>query len=208
MSSRLPPGVMLLRDHHESTTRRVILQAARRLFAERGYQSTPIRLLAKQAGVAVQTIYTTFGSKAGVLQALPDLIDEEVGTFEMLEQLERTDEPRELLSLFARLRRRFPEQCGDIIAALRNGAASDPEIAAALNEGVRRRRFGVSRMISRIHAQGLLKEELTVERATAIALALAVDEVCDVLVDQSGWSYDEYESWLAETFAALLLRDA
>ena len=207
MSSRLPTEVTRLRDHHDSTTRRVILKAARQLFAERGYQATPVRLLAQQSGVAVQTIYSTFGSKAGVLKDMLDLIDEEAGVLDVFEQLQQTDVPREMLGLFARLRRQFPERCGDIIHNLRSGAASDMDIAAAVNEGSQRRRHGLSLVIERISAQGKLKDELSVERATDIAAAISADEVCDVLVEQGGWSFDDYEGWLSDTLATLLLRD-
>ncbi len=36
--------------------------------------------------MAVQTVYATFGSKAGVLQALPDTIDQEAGLYEIVER--------------------------------------------------------------------------------------------------------------------------
>src|SRR5918999_5508512 len=160
MSSGVPPGVKRLREQHEATTRRTILRAARRLFAERGYAATPVRLLAEQAGVAVQTIYDTFGSKSGVLRGLPDLLDEEAGVYELVGQLERAHLPAELFALYARLRRQIRERCGDIIRILRAGAASDAEIAATLAEGMRRRRFGLLRVMERVAATGMLKEEL------------------------------------------------
>ena len=37
------------------------------LFADRGYTATTIELIAETAGVAVQTIYNTLGSKRGIL---------------------------------------------------------------------------------------------------------------------------------------------
>jgi AcrR family transcriptional regulator len=58
------PGVVRLRDQQATLTRRTILTAARRLFAERGYAATSLRLLAPTAGVSPQTIYTTYGSEA------------------------------------------------------------------------------------------------------------------------------------------------
>jgi AcrR family transcriptional regulator len=206
MSSGVPPGVRRLREQHEATTRRTILEAARRLFAERGYAATPVRLLARQSGVAVQTVYDTFGSKAGVLRGLPDLLDEEAGVYELVEQLERTRVPAELFALYARLRRQIRERCGDIVRILRAGAASDAEIAAALAEGLRRRRFGLNRVMERIAATGMLKEGLSAERAADIASAVMSDEVCDILVEQGTWSFDDYESWMTTTLTVLLLR--
>jgi hypothetical protein len=51
-----------------------------------------------------------------------------------------------------------------------------------------------------------LAPHLTVERAADIATALMTDEVCDALVDDAGWSYDEYEDWLTETLVTLLMQ--
>jgi AcrR family transcriptional regulator len=208
VSSAIPPGIQRLREQHGAVTRRTILQAARTVFAEQGYAATPIRLLARRAGVAVQTIYDTFGSKAGVLRGMPDLIDEEAGVFELVAALERAESPEEALQLYARLRRQIRERCGDVVAILRSGAVVETEIAAVLAEGTRRRRFGLRHLIERLSEAGALKEDLSVERATDIASALVTDEVCDVLVDQGGWSYDDYEAWTARTLVTLLLRNS
>ena len=207
MSSDDIPGAARLREHHASTTRGVILRAARRLFAEYGFSGTPIRLLAKESGVAVQTIYATFGSKAGVLRSLPDTIDQEAGLYEIAEQIDHTSVPREKLALFARLRRQFSERCGDIIDSLHAGAASEPMLAETLAVGLQRRRDAVSRIIERITELGMLRENLTPGRAVDVVCAMATDEVCDSLVKQSGWSFDEYELWLSDTISMLVLRD-
>jgi len=203
-----PPGVKPLRAQHEAVTRRTILQAARHLFAEGGYAATPIRLLAQRAGVAVQTIYGTFGSKAGVLQGMPDLVDEEAGVYELITELDHTQEPAQLLALYARIRRQIRERCGDIIRILRSGAAVDPDIAATLAEGMRRRRFGLMRLMERLAANHALKEGLSADRAADIASGILSDEVCDILVEQGTWSLDDYESWTTSTLVTLLLRDS
>lgn len=44
-----------------------MLDAARRLFETRGYQSTTVREIARQAGVAVGSVFTTFSSKGEIL---------------------------------------------------------------------------------------------------------------------------------------------
>ena len=60
-------------------TRRDILHTARELFARQGYAATSVTDIAREAGVAVQTIYARLGSKRGMLMALIDLIDQEAG---------------------------------------------------------------------------------------------------------------------------------
>src|SRR4051794_6832906 len=54
-------------------SRREILEAAHRLFVERGYVATSIPAIAAEAGVAVQTIYNTVGSKREVLGGVIEL---------------------------------------------------------------------------------------------------------------------------------------
>ena len=52
---------------------------ARQLFAEHGYANTSVQQIAEESGVAVQTIYSSVGTKAALLLALNGLIDEEAG---------------------------------------------------------------------------------------------------------------------------------
>jgi AcrR family transcriptional regulator len=195
-----------LRQQHGAVTRRAILQAARRLFADRGFANTTVRELAERAGVAVQTIYGTFGSKAGVLMGLVDLLDEEAGIEAVLVRIRDTEDPREVLRLTARICRQVRERCGDIVLMARQGASTDERIAAALAEGLARRNAGLEMIVRRLDSQGALREGLDPRVATDIAAALATDEICDVLVDQRHWSYDDYERWLADTLAQQLLR--
>ena len=68
-------------------TRREILDAARRLFAEHGYASTSVQQIAAESGVAVQTIYSSVGSKAALVLALNDLIDDEADVAELTARL-------------------------------------------------------------------------------------------------------------------------
>jgi AcrR family transcriptional regulator len=191
------PGVVRLHAQREALTRQTILRAARELFAERGYAKTPVRLLAQRAGVVPQTIYATYGSKAGVLAGLPDLLDEEAGIVELFAARTKTDDPVELLGILARINRQIRERGGDIIKILRSGAAVDPDIAKTMAEGHRRRRLGAEAVLARI-------PDLP-DRAADIATALMADEICDILVDQCQWSYDDYENWLASALVTQLL---
>jgi AcrR family transcriptional regulator len=198
--------VVPLRQQHSALTRRAILQAARQLYAERGFANTTVRELAEAAGVAVQTIYGTFGSKAGVMMSLVDLLDEEAGIAAILAEIHEAEDPRAILRLTARICRQVRERCGDIVRTGRQGAATDEGVAAALAEGLGRRNAGLATIIQGLHSQRALREGLDPQRAADIAAALASDEICDVLVDQRNWSYDDYERWLADALAQQLLR--
>ena len=51
-----------LREERARETRLRIRKSARRLFAARGFAETTIAQIAKDAGVAPQTVYAVFGS--------------------------------------------------------------------------------------------------------------------------------------------------
>ena len=58
---------MGVREEQKAATREKVLEAARDLFNEIGYDETTIRAIAERAGVSVGSVFTTFASKAEVL---------------------------------------------------------------------------------------------------------------------------------------------
>jgi len=59
-----------LNEQMREASRRRILKAAMRLFASRGYAGTPVRAIARSAGISVGLMYNYFPTKAHVLGAL------------------------------------------------------------------------------------------------------------------------------------------
>jgi AcrR family transcriptional regulator len=196
------PAIVRLRDRREALTLRTILTAARGLFAAHGYARTPIRHIAQEAGVAPQTVYAHFGSKAGVLGGLVDLLDDEAGIPDLVAESVAMTDPAELLGLLARVNRQVMQRCGDIIAILRSGAAVEPDIAATQAEGLRRNRLGAQTIIERIRHAGADTDPRSVD----IVMALMSTEIYDRLVGDAGWSPDDYEAWLAHTLVTVVLR--
>jgi TetR/AcrR family transcriptional regulator, cholesterol catabolism regulator len=65
------------REEQKQRTRARILAAARKLFADPGYEATTIRMIAAEAGVAAGSVFTTFESKEDVLFAIStEMFDE------------------------------------------------------------------------------------------------------------------------------------
>jgi AcrR family transcriptional regulator len=147
------------REQMALQTRRDILQAARRLFAERGYTATSVNDIAEEAGVAVQTIYTRLGSKRGIVMALVELIDDEAGVPEAAATIATARTPEDVLRGQNRLTRDLQERCGDIVGALIAAAAQEPEVEQAVAEGLRRHRQGVRFTIERIAELGGLRRD-------------------------------------------------
>jgi len=62
-------------DKHRPKTRKDrIMDAALRIFAEKGFQNTTITEISKEAGVSEATVYEYFGTKEDLLFAIPEKI--------------------------------------------------------------------------------------------------------------------------------------
>src|SRR6478672_9140777 len=61
------------RREQAAATRQEILEAAERLFGQKGYAATTMAAIAAEAGVALKTVYVAFETKSGVLRALWNL---------------------------------------------------------------------------------------------------------------------------------------
>src|ERR671923_2115202 len=62
------------RREQAAATRRLILDAAQRLFERDGYAATTMAAIATEAGVALKTVYVAFETKSGVLRGLWHLL--------------------------------------------------------------------------------------------------------------------------------------
>lgn len=197
-----------VRAAREGVTRAAVLDAARRLFAESGYGRTSIRQLAATAGVAPRTIYLTFGSKRGVLQALADNLSVEAGEAAVRAAGEGADDPRSLLGLVAGLYRHLYEHGNDVIVLLREGAASEPDLREAVEAGLGRSRASVAELCERLDELGALRPGLSVDAAAGHALVLLSHDGYDELVVRRGWGHDTYQRWLRSSLEHALLAQA
>ena len=83
------------------SSRNAILQAALRLFAERGYHATTIEAIAREAGIAKGLVYNYFSSKQELLRQLVLLGFREFE--ELLPELLRTADPVQRLHVLFEL---------------------------------------------------------------------------------------------------------
>jgi len=184
-------------------TRRLIVDAARKLFLERGYAATTMDAIAKEADVAVSTVYAIYENKRTILRAIREAWHEQTRAREINEEASRQPNPERRLEMVAHASRRQWEAGGDLVAIYQGAAAADREAAAELREALRGRRAALDRIVEGMAA--VLRPDLDVGRAAAILRALSRAELYRELVEESGWSPDEYEAWLSETLKEQLL---
>jgi AcrR family transcriptional regulator len=202
-----PPVKGTRRERQAADTRREILEAAQRLFAARGYAATSVADVAAEAGVAIQTIYSSVGSKRALVGSLADHLDERSGVSDTRAAMQAAADPREVIRLGVRLTRAFHEHAGDLLRALVSAAAIEPEMAAILEEGRRRHRAGTLATVKLIASRWGLRDGLTAARGGAIFATLTSIPTWQGLLDEHGWSFDEIEDWMVATLAGALLAE-
>jgi TetR/AcrR family transcriptional regulator of autoinduction and epiphytic fitness len=199
------------RARQAQETRRRIVEAAALLFVRAGYSATSINAIAEQAGVAVPTVYASLRSKANILRAVVELTvrgDDEAAPLvsrRRWQEIERQQDPREQLALFARLHRQICDREAAVFAQLEAAAGADPEATQLLAEHDLRRYETQRRLARSLHRRKQLKPGLAVREAADVIWTLASERSYLALVRDRGWKADDYERWVAEQLAAGLL---
>jgi AcrR family transcriptional regulator len=184
-------------------TRRLIVDAARKLFSERGYSATTMDAIAEEAGVAVSTVYAVYKNKRTILRAIREAWHEQTRAREINEEASRQPDPERRLEMVANATRRQWETGGAVVAIYQGAAAADREAAAEQRQALRGRRAALDRVVEGM--KEALRPDLDEDRAAAILRALCRPEVYRELVGESGWSPNEYEAWLFKTLTEQLL---
>ena len=203
------------RAERAEATRRRVVEAASRLFVERGYQATTIESVADAADVSVETIYKRFGNKAGLLKAARKVAvagapePSAFFTFPSVpidEAIRAASGQEARLRTLAELSSQRIERLAPFHRMLRNAGTGDPELAEFVANDHASRRESQRANIRFIAEGGPLR--LDVEEAADTYSALANPDVFLLLIDQFGWTAQTYREWLAETVTRLLLADS
>lgn len=186
-------------------TRHDILQAARHRFATVGYSATTLKDIAGDAGVSVQTVYDSIGSKPELVRRLNDLIDLEAGVGEIAATLHQETDPSAVVRIPARITRQLLERCGDILRASLAGSYAEPELTPLIDEGQRRHRSGADAVARRLEDLGALRPGITRTEAASTIAAVADFRVALILHDEHGLQGDMLESWISGVTARSLM---
>lgn len=201
------------RREQAAATRERILGAAHLLFERDGYASTTMAAIAREAGVALKTVYLAFDTKSGVLRALwnlrlrGDSADVPVAQREWYREMLAEPDPRRQLELNARNSRRVKARAGWLLEVIRGAAPVDPDVAVLWERIETDFHANQRAVVESLHAKGALRPGLDLLGATDVLWTINHPAVWHLLVTTRGWSHDAFEAWLAETFCAQLLRD-
>lgn len=205
-------------------TRRRMVNAAYVQFCANGYLGTTITAVAKDAGVAVPTIYYTFGTKARLLEealgaaivgfdqwAEPPLdpsIEELLPWHHWWTDFTAVPTAAEAFAMFLTHGAAILERVAPLVVAL-HGTAGDPEAADVARIAEQRRVKAYREAVRAIAAkQGGLRNGLTVKAATDVLVVLFSAELYQSIRHGRGWSASRTTHFLHDLLSAQLLGTA
>jgi AcrR family transcriptional regulator len=191
-------------------TQLAIVEAASRLFLVRGYHATSIGMIATEAGVAVQTIYNSVGSKRDLLSRVLDFAaageraPAPVPQF-MREQGEREPDPRRIIAQLIEFWRGALPRTAPIFRIIREVAATDPEIATLERTRAAQRLSNYEQAAKLLAERDTLRSGTTIEAAAATIFAIGHPESYRALVLDGDWDDAQWCKWAQETLENTLL---
>lgn len=187
------------------TTRVRILQAAKESFLQRGFGGTTIRLVADEAVVSQETIYKTFKTKAALLKAVYDVSlagdDEPIPLAERPEAIAAREatNPAAAATAYAELAQLISSRVDPLLRVLLGSRDSDKALGEFARTTEQERLKGSTFWVGNWEASGLLRKDITTERAIESLWALNSPQMRWLLLDH-GWTEQEYTLWLADMF--------
>jgi AcrR family transcriptional regulator len=185
-------------------TRAAVLGAARDRFLQVGYVATTVDAVAAAAEVSPATVYGTFGSKRGLLEAAIDEAivgdAEQVPLFERewVEQLAAVPDPRDRIPPLYRGLADAYERSAQLDGVLEEAAVGDPalaELRAAVRE---RQRADNERFCALILGDELVFRSVDRTRDREALGVLGGIDVFRRLTRDFGWTSSQWEDWVVE----------
>jgi AcrR family transcriptional regulator len=200
-----------LRRSQAAATRIAIIDAATRLFIERGYGATSIDDIAREAGVSRATVFTAVGGKGVVLKTAYDVAL--VGDDEPVPMPQRpwaqgvrlATTAEAMLDAYADLVLVVAGRIGAIAEAIRGAAATDPDVRHVFDAIEQERLVGANNIVRMAIERGGIRAGLDAERAADVVWALNDPGLYVRLVHRRGWPPEAFRDWLAATLRAQLL---
>lgn len=194
-----------LRAERAEETRSRIIDAARELFAGRGFAGTTMAVIAERAGVAGPTVYATFSSKAEIVRQLVGRLELEADGEAWLARIAAEPDPMRKLDLYAAWHRELFSSGKDVLRAA-TYAGDDPAVLDLREQGDANALAWLMPIVEALAEANLLAQEVTPKLAIDRALLLSSVELYFRATDGRGWSDDEYQQWLMGALRQQLLR--
>ena len=178
-------------------TQAALLEAAREIVEERGLPALTMGAVAELAGVTRRSVYLRFESRAHLLTALFDHVNEREDLATSLRPVQNAPDAETAIQAWAAHVARFHPRVLRIARAVQSMQGTDPD-AAEHWRLVQEDWHRLCRLVARrIDDEKALASGWTVGTSADMLHALMSLDVLETLIDQRGWSTDDFAAHLA-----------
>ena len=191
------------REERARQRRQRVVDAALRLFLERGYVATTIDAIAREATVASATVYQAFGTKHAILARILDVTiagDAEPAALldrDWVRQVGQDPDPRRRLAVVVQHTAQVAARTAPVKEVMRDAAAADPAVRQLLRDDDQRRYITQQALVGLVIGDGPLRAGCDRGRAVDTFFALVNSHSYQMLAEHLGWSPDDWQQWLA-----------
>lgn len=189
-----------------AATRVKIVDAATELFLTDGFVTTTMAAIAKEAGVAVQTLYMSFGNKTAILQAAFDKalrgpLSSDILETDWAQQVFSDADGLAALRLFCERSAEVMGRAAPLFEVMRS-ASADPEVGEMLVHNKRLRYDGFRRVVEAISSRAGFNPHLSVDDAHGILYTVLSEDGYLLMITEHGWTQERWIDWVTGTVAA------
>lgn len=195
------------REEYADQTRRAVVDAARTLFAERGYLVTTVNEIAAASRVSPGTVYQQCGGKQGLLRTLMDIWTTSELVQATLDLVENVSTLDELLDVLSQSYLEFWRRYDDIVQLVLATAAHDEGAAAALASATERHRSALHTIANAVRRHLDLPASFTDDDFADLTLYhYGPQSGFHFTVTVLGWSHERAQRFLRSQLSSSLRR--
>ena len=200
-----PPRQPRRRDEYAQQTRDAVLDAARALFADRGFMATTVDDIAASSRVSSGTVYQQCGGKYGLLRTLLSLWTNAPSLPRAADDADAADSGDAVFDLLGHAYLEMYRQFGDVIGLGVAIAPFDEESAACLRDINAKQRVVLSRAARKLRELGALSQGTSDDDFADMAdFYFGGHGGIQFLVTNLGWAPERARDWITTQLARSL----
>ena len=182
-----------------------VLDAAKTLFARHGIDRVTIEQIGEKAGAATSTVYALYKSKDGILQTImrEALFGERFRSAQAV--MDGVTDSAVLVALTAHVAKAIYVSESAELGLIRGASAFSPALRKIEAE-FENIRFEMQReRVRLLFSQSKAKKGLELSKAQRIMWMYTSRDVYRMLVEEGGWTPEQYQQWLSTTLVEALV---
>jgi len=189
--------------------REAIVAAARQRFLDDGFTATTIATIAADAGATADTIYKSFGGKAGLLRAMCEDALKGEGSIQAEQRSDAMQaseaDPRRMLRGLGTLTTEVAPRIAPLLLLLSSAAEADSAMAQLRADFDAARLARMTQVVQILASKTQLRPGLSVEEAAEIVWVYSSPELYGLLVLTRGWRPERFGEFVGESLVDALL---